>query len=158
MEIEINQDKQYIFDRAYINMAEEMSYMSTCVSHQVGCVITQDNRVVSTGYNGSPSKYYNCCDIFDSQNFDREEHSRWSSKVEIHAEMNAILFAARKGIEVDGGTIYCTHTPCENCLKNLIQCNIVRIIYKYDYDKSNIDSEILDLIEQKQIKFKKFEI
>jgi dCMP deaminase len=149
--------KQYTFDRAFINMAEEIAELSKCVSHNVGCVVAKENRVVSTGYNGTPANYYNCNEVFSKQ-FDREQHRQFSNKFEIHAEMNAILFAARNGISVDNSSVYCTHTPCEVCLKNLIQCNISRIIYKYEYDSANIDNEILNELKRRDILFYQFKI
>jgi len=53
---------------------------------------------------------------------------------EIHAEMNAILYAAKIGTEIDGATMYCTLEPCGECSKNMIQAGIKRIVYRTEYE------------------------
>jgi len=53
--------------------------------------------------------------------------------------MNAIMFAAKNGISVDGATLYCNYFPCQHCLKNLVQTGIIRIVYKNEYDLGQYD-------------------
>ncbi|MEJ5169302.1 MAG: deaminase [Arcobacteraceae bacterium] len=141
-------------DRNFINIAKEIASASKCVSKQVGAVIVKDGRILSTGYNGTPAGYKNCCDHWDGQY--TSEHHNWSKTYEIHAEMNAIIWAARKGISIEGATIYVTLEPCADCSKNIIQSGIKRIVYEkyYEHNNSPIISQFLKdngvIIEQIQ--------
>jgi len=122
-------------DVIFLNIAKEISKMSKCVSHKVGVIIVKDKRIISTGYNGTPSGFKNCNDVFKKDDFSRDEHHDFSEKFEIHAEMNAIIFAAKNGISIEGADVYTTLHPCNNCLKNLCNCGIRNIYYIDDYDK-----------------------
>ena len=124
-----------ISDKSFINIAKEIAFASKCVSKQVGAVIVKDGRVLSTGYNGTPNGYQNCCDYWQG-NYTKEHHE-WSKTYEIHAEMNAIIWAARKGIAIEGATIYVTLEPCSECSKNLIASGIKRIVYEKSYEHTN---------------------
>lgn len=128
-------------DEIYVEMARVFSKKSKCVSHQVGCLIVKDRRIVSNGYNGTPAGYINCNEVFDPASFDRELHHEFSLNYEIHAEMNALLFAARMGISTDGATLYSTLQPCSACLKNIVQAGIRRIVFLDYYDKSEWGDE-----------------
>ena len=130
-------------DKIFINIANEISSASKCVSKQVGAVIVKDGRILSTGYNGTPTGYVNCCDYWKGEY--TPEHHEWSKTYEIHAEMNAIIWAARKGISIEGATIYVTLEPCSECSKNLIASGIKRIVYEkpYEHTQSTIISKFL---------------
>jgi dCMP deaminase len=131
-------------DKNFINIAKEIASASKCVSKQVGAVIVKDGRILSTGYNGTPTKYQNCCDYWEGEY--TNEHHEWSKTYEIHAEMNAIIWAARKGISIEGGTIYVTLEPCSECSKNLIASGIKKIVYEksYEHNNSKISSQFLE--------------
>lgn len=122
-------------DKNFINIALEIATASKCVSKQVGAVIVKDGRILSTGYNGTPAGYINCCDYWDN-NYTKEHHD-WSKIFEIHAEMNAIIWAAREGISIKDATIYVTLEPCSECSKNLIASGIKRIVYAKEYEHTN---------------------
>ncbi|OPX27326.1 MAG: dCMP deaminase [Campylobacteraceae bacterium 4484_166] len=132
-----------ISDRSFINIAHEIATASKCVSKKVGAVIVKDGRVLSTGYNGTPAGYTNCNDHWDNKW--SKEHHEWSKNYEIHAEMNAIIWAARNGIAIDGGTIYITLEPCSQCVKNLIACGIKKIVYDKDYKHNDSQKSLLFL-------------
>ncbi len=142
-------------DKNFIKIAYEIASASKCVSKQVGAVIVKDGRILSTGYNGTPTGYINCKDYWNNKY--TKEHHDWSKTYEIHAEMNAIIWAARKGISIEGATIYVTLEPCSECSKNIIACGIKRIVYakKYEYNESEEISRFLKdngvLIEQLEI-------
>ncbi len=125
-------------DKNFINIAQELSTASKCVSKQVGAVIVRDGRILSTGYNGTPSGYVNCCDYWDNEY--TAEHHEWSKTYEIHAEMNAIIWAARQGICVEGATIYVTLEPCSECSKNIIASGIKRIVFSKSYEHTHSDT------------------
>ena len=119
-------------DENYMKMAEELETASKCVSRQVGALIVKDGRIISTGYNGTPAGYKNCDTHWNGEH--KEEHHEWSKLYEIHAEMNAIIFASKSGVDIDGATVYCTVEPCSECSKNIIQTGIKRIVYRRGYE------------------------
>ncbi len=139
-------------DRNFINIAKELATASKCVSKQVGAVIVKDGRVLSTGYNGTPAGFTNCCDYWNYEYTD--EHHEWSKTYEIHAEMNAIIWAARKGICVEDATIYVTLEPCSECSKNLIASGIKRIVYAKEYEHTHSDT-ISKFIEDNGVSIEK---
>lgn len=140
----------------YLQIAYLISQESKCCSWKVGAVIEKDGRIISTGYNGSPAGGVNCCDHAEEQGWlkmkpreawetkapmvlakeHRPAHSEWSAKNEIHAELNAILFAARKGSSIEGATLYCTASPCPDCTKAISQSGIKKVVYAERYDRS----------------------
>lgn len=131
-------------DRNFINIAKELATASKCVSKQVGAVIVKNGRILSTGYNGTPAGHVNCCDHWDGEY--TKDHHDWSKTYEIHAEMNAIIWAAREGISIDGATIYVTLEPCSECSKNLIASGIKKIVYEksYEHTQSDIISKFIE--------------
>jgi len=131
-------------DLNFINIATELATASKCVSKHVGAVIVKDGRILSTGYNGTPPGFINCCDYWKDEY--TSEHHEWSKTYEIHAEMNAIIWAAREGISIEGATIYVTLEPCSECSKNLIASGIKRIVYakKYEHTHSEVISKFLE--------------
>ena len=125
-------------DINFINIATELATASKCVSKQVGAVIVKDGRILSTGYNGTPAGFTNCVDHWDGEY--TADHHEWSKTYEIHAEMNAIIWAARQGISIANATIYVTLEPCSECSKNLIASGIKRIVYAKPYEHTHSDS------------------
>lgn len=135
----------------FMNCAEQLSNFSKCVSLQVGCVIVNENeRIISTGVNGSIPKTTNCCDIKHKD----DEHHEWSLKNEIHAEMNAIIELATTNSSYTQITFYVTHSPCENCFKHILALNrntkkVVAIIYKTKYHR--LTDEALAELKQRAL-------
>jgi dCMP deaminase len=104
----------------FMTIAEEVSKASSCKRNKVGAVIVKDDRIISIGYNGTPTgAISNCCEDGDKTKDDV-----------IHAEMNAILFAVKNGISTKDCTLYVTLSPCKECAKNIIQSGIKKVIYK----------------------------
>jgi len=124
---------QYFMEHAIVTASA-----SKCTYFQVGAVIVKDNRIISHGYNGTPEGFpEDCSDFFCGDPISRKEHHIFSEKTTIHGEMNALLWAARVGIAVDGASMYVTLQPCQNCLKSCIVAGIYEIIYKDTYDKAD---------------------
>jgi len=126
--------KQRKIDKAFLNICVELSKLSKCVSHQVACLIVKDGRVISSGINGTASGFKNCNEVFNKKKFVRKKHHEFSSMYEIHAEMNAIMSAAKNGIAIDNSVAYCTLEPCFDCSKNLSMSGVKKIIYLKSYD------------------------
>ncbi len=122
----------------FINLAQGVADRGTCDRAYVGCVIVNnDNRIVSTGYNGSVSGNPHCDEIGHTM---RDGHCIAT----IHAEMNALLYCAKEGITVKGCICYVTHFPCLNCTKALIQSGISKIFYMNGYRIDDYAIELLD--------------
>ena len=135
--LDILQGNNMLSDQNFINIAKELASASKCVSKQVGAVIVKDGRILSTGYNGTPAGHTNCCDHWNNEY--TKDHHEWSKTYEIHAEMNALIWAAREGISINGATIYVTLEPCSDCSKNIIASGIKRIVYAKAYEHTNSD-------------------
>lgn len=114
--------KQLKLDQVFINIAKEIGTLSHCTRSKVGAVLVKDGNVISFGYNGTPAGMDNGC----------EENNVTKDEV-IHAEMNAILKAAKSGNAVDGSTLYLSLSPCQNCCKLIIQSGIKRVVYLEEY-------------------------
>jgi dCMP deaminase len=128
-------------DTYYLNMAETASERSKCVSLKVGCVLVFNDKIVSTGLNGTLRGSENCCDHFPHGNC--PEHHEWSLENEIHAEMNAIIQAEKS---LQGAWAYTTISPCRNCLKHLLAAGVTRIYYREKYYRLS-DQDMLDTAE-----------
>ena len=123
----------------FMEIAESIAKRGTCDRAFVGAVIVNDdNRIVSTGYNGSISGDEHCIDTNLKM---RDGHCIRT----IHAEQNALYYCAKEGIKVKGCSIYVTHFPCLNCTKALIQSGIKHIYYKNDYRIDEYALELLDI-------------
>ena len=120
-------------DNFFMDTATRLAQESHCISLKVGAVIVKDKRIISMGYNGTPTGCDNCDKLFNDGKFTKEEHHKWSLVNEIHAEMNALMFAAKEGIPVNGCTLYVTHQPCDQCMKNIFQSGIKRVVYGEKY-------------------------
>jgi len=126
----------------FMRIARIVAESSHCVSENVGAVITKNDRIISCGYNGTPHGYTNCDDIWYGSG---PEHSKWSSGHEIHAEMNAIIYAAKAGLSIEGAVLYTTLSPCRQCLKHMKQSGIKHIYFEDLYRKTSPEQHIKDL-------------
>lgn len=117
--------KQKKLDSVYLNIANEISTLSHCQRTKVGSVIVSMGNIIAFGYNGTPSGMDNAC-----------ECDGVTKPEVIHAEMNAILKAAKSGYSVDGATLYVTLSPCIDCAKLILQSGIKRVVYRDNYRKN----------------------
>ena len=143
--------KQTEFDNLYLDFCESLQRLSNGAKYKVGAVLVMDSRPLVNGYNGTPPGYPNGTDLFDFQEVwqnetKRVEHREWSSKFEIHAEMNALMYAARKGIPVEGSTLYCSMQPCHNCLKHMLSAGVKRVVYRYKHRSFDYEQDTISMI------------
>lgn len=119
-------DKGYVFMR----IAWELSALSTCSRKQVGAIIVRDGRCISWGYNGTPPGMPHCQHgVMDGECTDA-----------IHAENNAVSFAARQGISTANGTLFVTCSPCVKCAQTLVAAGITSVYYDEEYrDLGGVD-------------------
>lgn len=130
----------------FMEITDLVASRSTCDRAFVGCLlVNDDNRIVSSGYNGSISGRPHCDEIGHTI---RDGHCIAT----IHAEMNALIYCAKEGISVKNCTAYVTHFPCLNCTKALIQAGIKQIYYKHDY---RVDEYAVELLHSNNVGFEK---
>ncbi|MDR2468888.1 MAG: dCMP deaminase family protein [Tannerella sp.] len=115
--------KQIETDRRYLRMAQIWAENSYCKRRQVGALIVKDQRIISDGYNGTPSGFENVC----------EDANNVTKPYVLHAEANAITKVAASSNSSKGSTIYITSSPCIECAKLIIQSGIIRVVYSEKY-------------------------
>lgn len=110
-----------------MSIARSVSLRGTCDRLWVGAAIARESRVISTGYNGNVAGALHC----------RHERDADAAPCEtaVHAEANAIVFAARHGMAVEGAELWTTHQPCLACAKLIINSGITRVWFEHDYRK-----------------------
>lgn len=143
------------WDEYFMQIAEIVKTRSTCLRRQVGALIVKDNRIITTGYNGAPSRIKECTEIGFCK---REELNIPSGQRHelcraLHAEQNAIIQAANLGISTKGATLYVTLQPCVICAKMAVNAGIVKIIYKGEYP----DELSLGILEEAGIELVKMD-
>lgn len=122
------------WDQYFIDITHLVATRSTCLRRQVGALLVKDRNILATGYNGSPSGIRHCEETgclrerMKVPSGERHELCRG-----LHAEQNAIIQAARHGVNIDGSTLYCNTMPCSICTKMLINAGIRRIVYDTGY-------------------------
>lgn len=113
------------WDEHFLRRAELNSEMATCQRLKVGAVVVKDKKVIGDGFNGAPKGHPHCTDVGCLKNAEgrciRANHAEW----------NAIFQSDRQLLE--GATIYCTHEPCENCTKAIVQVGITRVVFRNAY-------------------------
>jgi len=137
-------------DEYFLKIASVVAERSTCRRHHVGAVAVRNKHILATGYNGAAAGLKDCLELGclrDEQNIpsgERHEICRG-----IHAEQNVIVQASLHGVSLEGGTIYCTHTPCVLCAKMLVNAKIARFVSFARYN----DDSFIDLFGEAGIKF-----
>lgn len=117
-----------------MQITELVASRSTCLRRQVGAVLVKEKNILATGYNGVPSGITHCdvvgClrDQLQIPSGERHELCRG-----LHAEQNAIIQAARHGVNISGASLYCTDSPCIICSKMLINAGITSVIFARGY-------------------------
>ena len=122
---------QYKYDIPMMKTAIVWSDMSKCTRGKVGAVIAKENNIISVGYNGTPTGYisngdFDCEEIIDGEL--KTDHDRV-----LHAEQNALMYAARMGHSTKDATIYVTTSPCSKCAILIAQAGIKRVVYFNEY-------------------------
>jgi dCMP deaminase len=143
----------------YLRIAKSVGKLSKCAKYKVGTVIVKNKTIVSTGVNGTPKGFTNCCDHFhdkDMTNPDiRIEHKNWSAIYETHSEVNAIINAKR---DLTDATLYCTLEPCFNCLKTIISSGIKEIYFDTYYKRQLDTPEAHEYINKLGIKIERIKL
>lgn len=128
------------WDTYFMGFAEAASRRATCDRKHVGAVIVVDGQVAATGYNGSVRGMPHC----DEAGHDMEDGHCVRT---IHAEMNALAQAARRGVRVEGASIYTTASPCWACFRVLVNAGIEKFIYNEPYREGEHAKRIREVAE-----------
>lgn len=134
-------EEQYIrptWDEYFMEVCRAIAKRATCDRGRSGCVIARDNQLLVTGYVGAPRGLPHCDDV--GHQFKKVQHEDGSISQHcvrtVHAEQNAVCQAAKRGISIDGATLYCKMTPCRTCAMLIINCGIKRVIAEKRYHDS----------------------
>lgn len=119
------------FDEYFMAIARLAAARSTCPRRHVGAVVVVDKMVVSTGYNGSLPGCPHCDDVGCELVINAQGQT--SCVRTVHAETNALLQAAKRGVATLGSVIYCTDSPCFACFKNIAVAGVKEIVYERPY-------------------------
>lgn len=120
------------WDETWLGVARSFARRSLCVRSQVGtAIVTKDNRLASIGYNGPPSglNFTVACDTWCPHGRSQllgVGHS-YALGCTIHAEINAIMRC--DWIAMQGGTLYTTRTPCNDCAKVIGNSGLARVVF-----------------------------
>ena len=133
---------QQELDKVYMDMAESIATLSKARRNKVGCVLVTPENVMLASFNGTPSGWDNNCEyeeVTDDPHFEPVTFLV-SKPTVIHAELNAILHAARQGVSVKNATLYTTLSCCTACSAMVSQAGVKRVVYKEEYrDSSGIN-------------------
>lgn len=144
------------WDHRFMEMAHVIATWSSCYrkGRSIGCVIVKDKRIMTTGYNGAPAGLKTCKERGECLRDKLQIPSGTRAEVcyAIHAEQNAIIQAAKLGVEINNATLYCTHQPCSVCAKMIINAGIRRVVYQEGYP----DQFSLDLLNEAGVQLERF--
>jgi dCMP deaminase len=135
--------KRPSWDEYFMDITRLVARRSTCMRRQVGAVMVKDKNILATGYNGTPTGITHCdvtgClrEQLKVPSGERHELCRG-----LHAEQNAIIQAARHGVNIENSDLYCTDSPCIICTKMLINAGIRKVVYLQGY-ADNLSMEML---------------
>lgn len=145
--------KRPSWDEYFMAIAQVAAKRSNCCRRHVAAVIVRDQRIISTGYNGTPRGIRNCCDGGCPRcNSDVPSGTALSDCICSHAEENAIVQAAYHGIAVKDSTLYTTFSPCLLCAKMIVNAGIVEVVYQDNY---SIDDVAAALLKEGGVKLRK---
>lgn len=143
------------WDEYFIKLAHEVATRTTCMRRAVGALIVKDKRILATGYNGVPTKIRHCSEVgclrqeLGVPSGERHEICRG-----LHAEQNAIIQAARYGIDISDASIYVTTQPCVVCAKMIINAGLTEIVYENPYP----DELAMSMLEESGISLRIFTV
>lgn len=125
---------------AYMDMAKRFAELSYAQRLKVGAIVVKDDRVISLGYNGTPSGWDNCCEevVEVSTDDPRYDYNHFSKELKtkpevLHAEANALTKLAKSTESGEGATLFVTHSPCMDCAKLIAQSGISEVYYDEVY-------------------------
>ncbi len=149
--------KRPSWDEYFLEVRAAVAKRATCDRGRSGCVIAKDKQVLSTGYVGAPAGLPHCDDAghLFKDTLHEDGHVSKHCVRTAHAEMNAITNAAKRGVAIDGATVYCSMTPCRTCAMAIINAGIKRVVCLKRYHEGTESEKMLqdvgiklDIIEE----------
>ncbi|KAK3628542.1 Deoxycytidine monophosphate (dCMP) deaminase [Elasticomyces elasticus] len=142
------------WDHYFMTLASLAARRSNCMRRQVGCVLVRSNRVISTGYNGTPRNVKNCNDGGCPRCNDGGGRSGvgLSTCLCLHAEENALLEAGRERVG-GGAVLYCNTCPCLTCSIKIVQVGITEVVFNQSY---YMDAEAAKIFNEAGLKLRQF--
>lgn len=133
------------WDDYFLKLVDEVAARATCDRGKSGCVVVRNKRIICTGYVGSPSGMPHCDDVGHDfkQVIDDDGTARQHCVRTVHAEQNAIVQAARYGLQLEGTTIYCSMEPCRVCAMLIASSGVSRVVAHKRYHAGGDTPEIL---------------
>ena len=148
-------DKRLPWPDYFMRIAYLVAERSTCLRRKVGAVAVRDRRILATGYNGVPTGMRHCAETGClRQQLGVPSGQRHEICRGLHAEQNAIIQAARYGINITGASIYVNTQPCIVCAKMLINAGIDEIVYQNPYP----DELAMSMLEEAGMKLRVFDL
>jgi dCMP deaminase len=142
------------WDQYFMQLAKLASTRSNCMKRRVGAVLVRNNRVISTGYNGTPRHLTNCQDGGCARcNGGTSGGEGLNTCLCLHAEENALLEAGRERVGDRGGILYCDTCPCLTCSVKIVQVGIEEVIYAQGY---NMDQQAAAILEEGGVTLRQF--
>ncbi|NJF24799.1 cytidine/deoxycytidylate deaminase family protein [Thermococcus sp. Bubb.Bath] len=138
-------------DEYFMLIAKLISLRATCPRLRVGAVAVKDGYILATGYNGAPRGMDHCIDV-GCLIVDGHCHRA------VHAEQNVIAMAARKGISLEGATLYVTHFPCDVCFKLVLNAGIKEVVYEEMYPNEATEILLKEAQEKGIVKIRQFKL
>jgi dCMP deaminase len=130
-------------NKYFMKIAMAVRLRANCTGNRVGAAVVLRNRIISTGYNGTPENMPNCLDggCYRCANRNKIYGSgeAYDLCICVHAEQNAVLAAARFGIPIQGSTVYTTMRPCFGCAKEMLQAQVRTVYYLHDWNPNAKD-------------------
>jgi dCMP deaminase len=132
------------WDDYFTEVANAISKRATCNRGRSGCVIARDHQLLAAGYVGAPVGLPHCDDVgHEFVTAHREDGVVSQHCVRtVHAEQNAICQAAKRGVALQGATLYTRMTPCRVCAMLIINCGIVRVVCERKYRAGERSEEL----------------
>ena len=133
------------WDDYFLELANAASSRATCDRGKSGCVIVRDRQVLASGYVGSPAGLPHCDDVGHLMKKVIQENGEISEHClrTVHAEQNAICQAAKRGVSIEGATVYTRMTPCRTCVMLLINCGIEKVVCERKYQLAEESEQLL---------------
>lgn len=136
--------KRPSWDEYFMGIVDATAMRATCDRGRTAVAIVKDHILLVTGYVGSPKGLPHCDDV--GHMMEKLTHEDGTTSQHCmrtnHAEINAVALAARKGISVEGATLYCKMAPCYTCAKMLINTGITRIVTQKRYHQDGDSMKI----------------
>jgi len=115
------------WENYFLDMLPLVAARATCLRRKLGAIITINNRIIGTGYNGPPSGMPHCI-VCNKDTNNLVSGTGQNLCYASHAELNAIASCAKYGVSTDNATIYISTTPCAYCAKAIVQSGIRRVV------------------------------